>query len=271
VAVLVRLRPSLGQQPKRRKEAATVGRKGRVRLRKLRDELLRAHPSISAPHAAIARGAILVDGRVVTNPDSLIREGAAITLRMDEPLRGEAKLKAALDAFDIPVGDRIALDIGAAAGGFTRVLLDAGARRIYAVDAGHGQLLGSLRQDPRVISLERTNLGDLNTDLIPDEIDLVTLDLSYLALSDAVPQLEKVRLADDAHALALVKPQFELGLPAPPSERRQLRSAVAKARDAFLASGWEVPGWVESPVRGRRGSVEFLLHATRRPASWRML
>jgi 23S rRNA (cytidine1920-2'-O)/16S rRNA (cytidine1409-2'-O)-methyltransferase len=241
-----------------------VGRKGRVRLRKLRDELVRAHPSICDPEAAIASGVIVVDGHVVTNPDSLVREGAAITLRTEEPLRGEAKLKAALAAFDIPVGDRIALDVGAAAGGFTRVLLDAGARRVYAVDAGHGQLLGSLRQHPKVINLERTNLGDLNTDLIPDEIDLVTLDLSYLALSGAVAQLEKVCLADDADAVALVKPQFELGLPAPPRDHRQLRSAVAKARDAFLASGWQIPGWVESSVGGQRGSLEFLLHPRRR-------
>lgn len=244
-----------------------MGRKGRVRLRKLRDELVRAHPSISDPEAAIARGAVVVDGRVVSNPDSLVREGAAITLRPDGPLRGEAKLRAGLAAFDLPVRDRIALDVGAAAGGFTRVLLDRGARRVYAVDAGHGQLLGSLRQDQRVINLERTNLGDLNTELIPDEINLVTLDLSYLALREAVPQLENVTLANDAHAVALVKPQFELGLPPPPREWRQLLSAVAKARDAFLASGWEVAGWVESPVRGRRGSSEFLLHATRRPDS----
>jgi 23S rRNA (cytidine1920-2'-O)/16S rRNA (cytidine1409-2'-O)-methyltransferase len=242
-----------------------VGRKGRVRLRRLRDELVRAHPSISDPEAAIARGAVVVDGRVVSNPDALVREGAAIRLPSDEPLRGEAKLKAALTIFDISVRNRIALDVGAAAGGFTRVLLDGGARRVYAVDAGHGQLLGSLRQDPRVINLERTNLGDLNTERIPDVIDLVTLDLSYLALSEAVPQLENVSLADDAQAVALVKPQFELGLPAPPPERRQLLSAVAKARNAFLASGWSLAGWVESPVRGRRGSSEFLLHATRRP------
>jgi 23S rRNA (cytidine1920-2'-O)/16S rRNA (cytidine1409-2'-O)-methyltransferase len=126
-----------------------MGRKGHVRLRKLRDELVRVHPSIDDPDGAIARGAVVVDGRFVSNPVSLVREGAAITLRTDEPLRGEAKLKAALAAFEITVESQIALDVGAAAGGFTRVLLDAGAQRVYAVDAGHGQLLGSLRQDAR--------------------------------------------------------------------------------------------------------------------------
>jgi 23S rRNA (cytidine1920-2'-O)/16S rRNA (cytidine1409-2'-O)-methyltransferase len=243
-----------------------VGRKGRVRLRKLRDELVRLHPSISDVDAVIASGAVLVDGRIVSNPASLVREGAAITLRVDEPLRGEAKLRAALGSFEIPVRDRTALDLGAAAGGFTRVLLDAGARRVYAVDTGHGQLLGSLRQDERVINLEATNLGKLTIDLVPDEIDVVTLDLSYLALSEAVSQLETVRLADAAHAIALVKPQFELGLAEPPRQDAQLVEALNKARDAFVAGGWQVPESIKSPVRGRRGSIEFLLHAIRAAA-----
>src|SRR5439155_6075463 len=131
------------------------------------------------------------------------REGAAITLRIDEPLRGEAKLKAALESFEIIVENRIALDVGAAAGGFTRALLDAGARRVYAVDAGHGQLLGSLRQDERVVNLEATNLALLDRALVPDTIDLVTLDLSYLSLAAAVPQLESIWLAAGAEAVAL--------------------------------------------------------------------
>lgn len=240
-----------------------MGRKGRVRLRRLRDELVRAHPSIEDADAVIAGGGVVVDGRVVSSPASLVREGAAIMLRTEEPLRGEAKLRAALAAFRISVEGRIALDAGAAAGGFTRVLLAAGARRVYAVDAGHGQLLGSLRQDLRVVNLESTNLGDLSSELIRDTISLVTLDLSYLALSDAVPQLEAVRLAESTHAVALVKPQFELGLPAPPHDPRQLLQAVEKAREGFLAAGWAVADWIESPVRGGRGSIEFLLHAAR--------
>jgi 23S rRNA (cytidine1920-2'-O)/16S rRNA (cytidine1409-2'-O)-methyltransferase len=132
------------------------------------------------------------------------------------------------------------------------------------VDAGHGQLLGSLRQDARVVNLEATNLGDLDRELVPDTIDVVALDLSYLALSDAVPQLEAVRLADRAQAVALVKPQFELGLPQPPRSHAACLAAVEKARAAFESSGWHVPSWVESSVRGGRGSIEFFLHAIRR-------
>ncbi|HET7567054.1 MAG TPA: SAM-dependent methyltransferase [Gaiellaceae bacterium] len=240
-----------------------MARKGRVRLLRLREELLRAHPSITDPDAAIARGAVVVNGRAVSNPSSLVREGAAIALRMNTPLRGEAKLRAGLAAFAVEVHGRAALDVGAAAGGFTRVLLDAGARRVYAVDAGHGQLLGSLRQDMRVVVLERVNLGELNAELVPEPVDVVTLDLSYLALTHAVPQLEAVRLAPDADAIALVKPQFELGLAAPPVDEARLLLSASRAADAFARCGWTVEGTIESPVRGRGGARELLVHARR--------
>jgi 23S rRNA (cytidine1920-2'-O)/16S rRNA (cytidine1409-2'-O)-methyltransferase len=241
-----------------------VGRKGRARLRKLRDELVRAHPSISDPDEAIARGRVLVGGRVMSNPESLVRQGVPIALRQEERLRGEAKLAAALATFQIDLRGRVALDVGAAAGGFTRVLLEAGVRRVYAVDAGHGQLLGSLRQDPRVVNLEATNLGELTTRLVPDVVELVTVDLSYLALREAVPQFEAVRLAVGTHAIALVKPQFELGLAEPPRDPARLAGAIACARDAFHAAGWQVVQSLESPVRGGRGAIEFFLHALRR-------
>lgn len=239
-----------------------MGRKNRARLRKLSDELTRAHPSITNPNELIARGGVVVDGQPVINPASLVPKGAAITLKVDVPLRGEAKLTAALTAFSVDVLGRVALDVGAAAGGFTRVLLQAGAGRVYSVDAGHGQLVGSLRQDPRVVNLEATNLGRLNVGLVPDTIDVVTLDLSYLALGDAVPQLESIRLDDRVHAIALVKPQFELGLREAPQDREQLLDAVGRACNAFDQAGW-TSEWMESPLRGRRGAVEFLLHATR--------
>ena len=238
-----------------------MGRKVRVRLRALREELVRAHPSVGDPDAAIARRAVVVDGRVVDNPASLVREGAAISLRIDEPLRGETKLRAALAAFRVNARECVALDVGAAAGGFTRALLDGGARRVYAVDAGHGQLLGSLRQDERVVNLEATNLAALDRTLVPDTIDFVTLDLSYLSLAAAVPQLEAISLARRAEAVALVKPQFELGLARPPTTAAQLERAVALASRGFAGAGWTVVGRVRSPVRGARGAVEFFVHA----------
>jgi 23S rRNA (cytidine1920-2'-O)/16S rRNA (cytidine1409-2'-O)-methyltransferase len=241
-----------------------LGRKGGRRLRRLLHEVARAHPQIQDPEHEILRGAIVVDGRVMTNPASLIREGASIVVRSEPVLRGGAKLRAALEAFPVAINGRIALDVGAAAGGFTRVLLDAGARRIYAVDVGHGQLLGSLRQDPRVVNLESTNIAELDRAKVPDVIDLITIDVSYLALAAAVPQLARVETAPYAHAIALVKPQFELGLAAPPTDPERLATAVARAQAGFEASGWTIEGAIESPTRGARGAIEYLMHARRK-------
>jgi 23S rRNA (cytidine1920-2'-O)/16S rRNA (cytidine1409-2'-O)-methyltransferase len=240
-----------------------VPRKRHGNLRALVDELARVHPELSDPHVRIVAGDVLVDGVVRTNPRSLVRAGASIALRRDEPLRGEVKLAAALSAFSVDVRGRIALDVGAAAGGFTRGLLDAGARRVYAVDAGHGQLLGSLRQDARVVNLEATNLGDLDRAKVPDDIDVVTIDVSYLSLRAAAPQLERVSIVPRADLIALVKPQFELGLARLPRCERELGEATRRARLAFAHAGWSVIEVIESPVRGARGAVEFLLHARR--------
>jgi len=215
----------------------------------------------TAGESAIRAGEILVNGFPVTNPGALVDRDAAITRATPQPLAGEAKLAAALAAFAPRVAGRSALDLGAAAGGFTRVLLAAGAHRVYAVDAGFGQLLGSLRQDPRVVTLERTNLGALTAALVPDTIELVTIDISYLALARAVPQLATVRFAGDAELIALVKPMYELGLAAPPPDA-QLPDAVAAARAGITAAGWTVTGVIDSPVTGHRGAKELLLHAT---------
>lgn len=241
-----------------------MGRRRRRSLCRLDHELRRSHPALADPETAIAQGRVTVDGCVLTNPRSLVRQGAAIALLQEVPLRGEAKLRAALAAFALDAGGRVAVDVGAAAGGFTRVLLAAGAARVYAVDAGHGQLLGSLRQHPRVVVLESTNLGELDATAVPEQVDLITLDLSYLALAVAVPQLERLALAPRTEAIALVKPQFELGLAAPPEQPAQLAEAVARAGAGFATAGWDVLAAIESPVRGRRGAVEFLLHARRR-------
>jgi 23S rRNA (cytidine1920-2'-O)/16S rRNA (cytidine1409-2'-O)-methyltransferase len=232
-------------------------------LRALVDELVRTHPWLENPKERILSGDVRVDGVVRTNPASLVRVGASIVVGTRAPLRGERKLEAALDAFRVHVVGRVALDVGAAAGGFTRVLLRAGARRVYAVDAGHGQLLGSLRQDSRVVNLEATNLGELDRALIPEAVDLATIDLSYLPLHEAVPQLERVEFAHQADAIALVKPQFELGLGSPPTSDEEFAEAVRRARAAFTGAGWAVRAVIESPVRGAHGAVEFLLHARR--------
>jgi 23S rRNA (cytidine1920-2'-O)/16S rRNA (cytidine1409-2'-O)-methyltransferase len=193
----------------------------------------------------------------------MVGAGSTITLITPAPLRGEAKLRAALGTFCVPVTGRVALDAGAAAGGFTKTLLNQGARRVYAVDAGHGQLLGSLRQDPRVVNLEATNLGSLDRLLVPEPIDLITLDLSYLSLAAAVPQLQRIEVAADADLVSLVKPMFELHLPRPPEDLETLEAARAAAVEGIEAAGWSVQCSIRSPVVGSRGAVEFLVHARR--------
>jgi 23S rRNA (cytidine1920-2'-O)/16S rRNA (cytidine1409-2'-O)-methyltransferase len=229
--------------------------------------LARVRPDVADADAAIRAGVVWVDGRQIRNPASLVRADARIVVATPQPLRGETKLRAALAAFAPPVAGRVALDVGAAAGGFTRVLLEAGARRVYAVDAGYGQLLGSLRQDPRVVNLERTNLGALHRGLVPDAIAIVTVDISYLALADALPQLAGLELASDAHLIALIKPMFELGLAAPPppdNRDQRLSEATRRAADGAEAAGWRVLGVMASPVPGARGARELLLHGVRR-------
>ncbi len=239
-----------------------MGRNAR-RLRTLAAEMARAHPHVEDPAAYVSEQGVLVDGIVVDNPRSLVREGARIELRVSTPLRGEAKLRAALDAFGVDVSGRVALDLGAAAGGFTRALLGAGASRVYAVDAGYGQLLGSLRQDARVVNLERVNLGELDRKLVPDTVEVITMDLSYLAVAKATPQLEALQIAPGADLIALVKPMFELGLATPPTEPAQLDAATDRARAGLEACGWRVVAAVRSPVTGARGAIEMLVHARR--------
>ena len=240
-------------------------RKKRIRrsFKKFLYQIRETHPEAIDPESLIRSGQVLVDGRIVTNPASLIRLGSSMVVVTPKVLRGEAKLQAALDNFQVSVAGRVALDVGASAGGFTRILLRAGATRCYAVDAGHGQLLGSLRCDFRVVNLESTNLGDLNRRLVPEVIDVITMDLSYLSLASAVPQLDRIAIADDADLVVLVKPMFELGLPALPEEGVLLKRAVVQAIQGIELDRWKVLAQMESPVRGAGGAIEFFLRARR--------
>jgi 23S rRNA (cytidine1920-2'-O)/16S rRNA (cytidine1409-2'-O)-methyltransferase len=222
------------------------------------------YPSIADPARPISDGVVRVDGLIVTNPRARVSRAAAVTIAPPPaPPRGARKLAAGLEAFTVPVAGRVALDLGAAAGGFTHALLAAGARRVYAVDAGYGQLLGSLRADGRVVNLERTNLADLTRVLVPDVIEIVTVDLSYLALARAASQIEAVNIAAAADLVALVKPMYELGLAHPPADPDQRAKAVEMAAAALEETGWHSPRSIECPVPGRRGAIEYLIHLRR--------
>jgi 23S rRNA (cytidine1920-2'-O)/16S rRNA (cytidine1409-2'-O)-methyltransferase len=239
----------------------------RPRFIALVDRLRREHPDTTPADRdhAIASGWVQVDGVLVTNQRALVRSDASIRLATPHPPRGASKLTAALEAFEVHVLGCTCADIGASTGGFTTALLAHGAARVYAVDAGFGQLLGSLRQDSRVRNLERTNLGDLGTVLIPEPLDLVTMDLSYLPLARAVRQLDRLDLVPGAGLLALVKPMFELSLGAPPTDEAMQRVAVSRAAAAMTANGWNIRGSMRSPIIGSHGAVEYFLHARRGP------
>lgn len=213
--------------------------------------------------AAIAGGHILVDGRVLTNPRAQVTSAAQLRFEPPRDLAGRRKLAWAIERFGVLAGGRVALDVGASTGGFTTAWLEAGAARVYAVDVGHGQLLGSLRQDPRVVNLERTNVADLSPAVVPEPVSLVSVDVSYLALGSAVEQVGAVNLAARADLLGLVKPMFELRLATIPADPPTLLSARDLAVDAVGAARWEVVAVDECPVRGGRGAVEFVIHARR--------
>ncbi|MHB8464899.1 MAG: SAM-dependent methyltransferase [Acidimicrobiales bacterium] len=213
--------------------------------------------------AAIADGRMLVDGRTLTNPEARVERGAQVRFEPERELAGRRKLGWAITRFGVRPEGRIALDIGASTGGFTSAWLEAGAARVYAVDAGHGQLLGSLRQDPRVVNLERTNVADLDARLVTDPVSLVSVDVSYLSLTSAIAQLGRVTVDDGADLLGLIKPMFELRLATIPTDGETLERACDAATTGAAAAGWSVVGVEECPVRGGRGAVEFVLHATR--------
>jgi 23S rRNA (cytidine1920-2'-O)/16S rRNA (cytidine1409-2'-O)-methyltransferase len=182
--------------------------------------------------------------------------------------RGGVKLAHALDHFRIAVQGSVALDIGASTGGFTDVLLSYGARRVYAVDVGQGQLAWKLRNDSRVIVLERLNARHLSPSHIPEPVELITCDTSFIGLGAVLPA-PLALAAESACLVALVKPQFEAG-------RQQVgkrgvvrdpavRRTVCERATAWIAAqpGWNALGIVESPILGPEGNQEFLLYARR--------
>jgi len=194
----------------------------------------------------------------------------AITLKgRDHPWvsRGGIKLAHALHQWGWDVADAVAIDVGASTGGFTDVLLSKGAARIYAVDSGTNQLAWKLRQDPRVIVLEQTNARYLTSEQVPEPVDLVVCDASFIGLSKVLAA--PLALAkDDARLVALIKPQFEAGpqevgkggVVRDPSVHQRVCQEV---RDWLDSIGWNVLGLIESPITGPEGNIEFLIGADR--------
>ncbi len=226
-------------------------------LRRLRE----LDPPIDDPEDALASYRVTVDGAVVTNPNSQVLPTARVVVKPRSELRGVRKLEPALDEFGVDVAGLVGLDLGACTGGFTRVLLARGAVRVFAVDVGYGQLLGSLRQDDRVVNLERTNIAEVTPELLGCRPDVVVCDVTKLALRDVAAQL----VANDVPSsgcrfVGLVKPMFELGTGELPVGD-ELQRALALARDGIEELGWTDLATIDSPITGHRGAVEFFLHA----------
>ncbi|MBE0502858.1 MAG: TlyA family RNA methyltransferase [Desulfuromonadales bacterium] len=216
--------------------------------------------------ALILAGAVLVDEQVVDKAGAQVTREATIRLKGEDipyVSRGGLKLAKGLDAFALDVRDRIAIDVGASTGGFTDCLLQRGAKRVYAVDVGYGQLAWSLRTDPRVVNLERTNIRSLRREDLPETPDLAVIDASFISLSIVLPATLTL-LTADAIIVALIKPQFEVGKGAVGKggvvrDAEQHSQVVIKIRSLAEQSGCRVVGVTESPILGPKGNKEFLI------------
>jgi len=222
--------------------------------------------------ALILSGVVLVNGQPAQKAGMPVPDEAAITLKeRDHPYvgRGGIKLAHALDTFGIAVEGREALDIGASTGGFTDVLLTRGARRVVALDVGHGQLDWGLRNDPRVVVIEHANARTLEPSDLPTLVDIVTIDVSFISLRHIFPRVPPL-LRDGADVVALVKPQFEAGraevgrkgvIRDPAVQQRVVEDAARAAAEVGLVR----QAMTESPITGDTGNREFFLHLKGQP------
>ncbi|MFZ5616636.1 MAG: TlyA family RNA methyltransferase, partial [Pseudomonadota bacterium] len=200
-----------------------------------------AFPSRARAQGAIKAGLVRVNGAVVDKPSAAVASDASIEIAgdvHDYVSRGALKLEKALQIFEIDVKGKTCLDLGASTGGFTEVLLRAGAAKVYAVDVGTGQLHPAIASDPRVVNLERTHAKDLSRALIPDPIGLIVCDVSFISLKKALPAALELA-APGAQLIALIKPQFELG------PEKVGKGGVAKASDEdFARLTAEIGAWL---------------------------
>lgn len=211
----------------------------------------------------IMAGQVLVDDQLVDKPGKRVLEDVHIAIREGHRYvsRGGIKLEHALARFGVDVTGKIVADVGASTGGFTDCLLQQGARKVYAIDVGYGQLSWRLRQDPRVVALERTNIRYVEG--LPDPVDLVTIDVAFISLRLVLPPVSKL-LHPKGEILALIKPQFEAG-------REQVgkggvvrdpavhRAVLEKVAAWAMAEGFRIRGLVPSPIKGPAGNLEFFL------------
>jgi 23S rRNA (cytidine1920-2'-O)/16S rRNA (cytidine1409-2'-O)-methyltransferase len=212
--------------------------------------------------ALIIAGKVRVAGETVRRPDRSISDGAAISVEPDPDFasRGALKLGPALDGFEVDPRGRICADIGASTGGFTDVLLRRGAAKVFAIDVGRGLIHWRLRQDPRVVVIERVNARDLTA--FPEPVSLIVVDVSFISLEKVLPALR--RAAPGAEVVALFKPQFEVGRTEVGKggivrDPVAIEAALRRFRAWCPPNGYEVAGEAPSAVTGAGGNQEFFL------------
>lgn len=220
----------------------------------------------------IMAGEVSVNGQMVDKPGHHVARDSALVLRAAPRFvsRGGDKLEAALTAFPIPVADQVCADVGASTGGFTDCLLQHGARKVYAIDVGYGQLDYRLRQDARVVVMDRTNARYV--DSLPEAVGLVTVDASFISLRLLLPAIKRWLIGrESATVVTLIKPQFEAGkqdvgkggvVKSPEVHRRVLHEVLSAA----VSEGFTPAGLIRSPLKGPAGNVEFLMWLSLNPA-----
>jgi 23S rRNA (cytidine1920-2'-O)/16S rRNA (cytidine1409-2'-O)-methyltransferase len=213
--------------------------------------------------ALILAGKVRVAGETVRRPDRSVSDDAAIAVDAEPSYasRGALKLAPALDRFGVDPSGRVCADIGASTGGFTDVLLRRGAARVYAIDVGRGLLHWRVRQDPRVVVMERINARDLES--LPEPVSLVVIDVSFISLEKILPAVGKV--ASGAEVVALFKPQFEVGRAEVGKggivrNEAAVRSALARFHEWCASNGYAVIDDAPSEVAGAEGNQEYFLH-----------
>lgn len=249
--------------------------KGKKKRKMIRaDQLLVTRGLVSdikEAQAIVMAGKAIIDDCRVDKAGEYVRQNASVRIKRRQEhqyvSRGGLKLSHALDHFKIAPSNLACLDVGASTGGFTDCLLQHGAKFVYAVDVGYGQLDWKLRKDQRVKVLERTHARDLNREHVPEDIDILVADVSFISLAKIL-SVSIQFLTKNAQMILLVKPQFEAkkedveagGIVKNPAIHKEVCDRIA---DTVAALGFEIQGVIESPILGPHGNVEFLLYATR--------
>lgn len=224
----------------------------------------------SKAQAAIMAGNILVNEQKIDKPGTSVKEDSKIReigKKLPYVSRGGLKLEKALKTFNVEIEDKIFADIGASTGGFTDCALQNGARKVYAVDVGYGQLAWKLRTDKRVINMERTNARTLDENTLDDKIDIATIDVAFISLSKILPSVLKI-LDNNGCVIALIKPQFEagkenVGKKGVVRDPKIHEIVINRIIDMSINIGFFVAGIDYSPVKGPEGNIEYLLYLRR--------